>query len=72
MIVIRPTDYGEICSISFTDYQNGYDDNIKDPNIRENNDWYNEVMEVGEAFIKRRFGIAANTGDGDEGTLYIN
>lgn len=72
MIDIRVTDYAESFSITFTDYQCGYDDDIKDPFIRDNTSWYYEAMEAGERFFKHRFGITVDTGDGDEGTLYIN
>lgn len=78
MIDIYVSDYGDLFSITITDYQDGYDDDIEDPIIRENNNWYNELLTVGEGFIKHRFGKwellkkhPVNIGDGDEGTIYV-
>lgn len=72
---IRATDYADVFSVTITDYQNGIDIDSDDINI----DWYDELLEVGEKFIEKRFdawnGIVWNYiefGDGDEGTIYVN
>lgn len=71
MIDIRVTDYTDVFSITITDYQSGMDNG-------SDNEWYYELLEVGETYIEKRFknwqGIVwgfVSTGDGDEGTLYI-
>lgn len=74
MIDIKLTDYSDPFSITFTDYQSGFDYDNDD----DNNDWYYEFMDICEMYIKYRFenwkGYIWNsisTGDGDEGTLYV-
>ena len=75
MINIHPTDYGDLFSVTITDYQSGIDNDSDDMNT----DWYDDLLEAGEFFIKKRFeawgGIVwsdIDFGDGDEGTIYVN
>lgn len=77
MIDIEETDYADVFSITFTSYQSGID--YDEENTDYNNDWYYEIMEVTKCYIRYRFakwnGIIWNdisTGDGDEGTIYVD
>ena len=75
MIRIHATDYSELFSVTITDYQDGIDYATDDMN----NDWYDELLEVGTNFIEKRFDawedvvwFKIGTGDGDEGTIYVD
>ena len=75
MVNIYSSGYESPFSITITDYQSGYDDNVDD----NDNSWYLELLEIGEIYIRRRFKNWHNitwdhigTGDGDEGTIYVS
>ena len=75
MIRIHATDYAELFSVTITDYQDGIDYDTDDMN----NDWYDELLSVGENFIEKRFypwkdivWFSIGNGDGDEGTIYVD
>lgn len=73
MINIQETDYGDLFSITITDFQNGMNKNDDD------NTWYHELLDIGKEYISKRFEQFRgkvwhdiDTGDGDEGTIYVN
>jgi len=75
MVNIHATDYSDLFSVTITDYQDGIDYDTDDMN----NDWYDELLDVGVNFIKKRFDVwkdvvwsDIDTGDGDEGTIYVD
>lgn len=74
MVDITPEEYGDPYSIQISDYQSGIDYESGD----DNNDWYNELLDAGEKYLKNKYKkeiskyrIRIHTGDGDECNIYL-
>jgi len=88
LISIKPTDNANLFDIQITDFQSGLDFDRADqyekshPGISDddnpwlNNDWYYDLLAMGEQIVNQVFdgeiGYCEGTGDGDEATIYVH